>query len=203
LTVAAAKQSGIRVKFALGSSGQLANQIRNGAPYDLYLSATVAFVQDLARERKLVADTVRIYARGRLGLWSRSGKVKDTSALIGLRHVAIANPAHAPYGAAAMDFLQQAGVWRQLRQRIVYGENVRQTFQYAESGNADAALVSWTLVHDRGGVLLPESGHAPIEQGAGVVAASSHAAAGRKFIEWLLQERAQAILKGCGLFPPK
>jgi molybdate transport system substrate-binding protein len=198
-----ASQARLPVRFSLGSSGQLASQIRNGAPYDVYLSANVQFVRDLASENKLDTATVRVYAKGRLGLWSRDGKVRDAATLTGLRHIAIANPAHAPYGAAARNLLERAGLWAKLRDRIVYGENVRQAFQFAESGNADATLVAWTLVHNRGGHLMPQSAHSPIEQGAGVVSASTRPAEGRKFLDWLLQPKAQSILKGCGLFPPK
>ncbi|MEZ5403827.1 MAG: molybdate ABC transporter substrate-binding protein [Bryobacteraceae bacterium] len=204
LAAEASKHLGVPVRFVLGSSGQLASQIRNGAPYDVYLSANRAFVEDLARTGHLAPDSVRTYATGRLAIYSRGGKIHDVAALAerSIRHVAIANPAHAPYGVAAKQFLERAGLWERLAGRIVYGENVRQTFQFAETGNADAAMVAWTLVKDKGGVLVTESGHDPIAQGAGVVARSGQSETGRRFIEWLLGSEGQGVIQEAGLFPP-
>jgi molybdate transport system substrate-binding protein len=192
----------MKVRFVLGSSGQLATQIRNGAPYDVFLSANMKFVRDLAGSGHVMPESVRTYSIGRLALYSKDGKYTDVRQLAGegVRHVAIANPAHAPYGVAAKQLLERAGVWEKLASRVVYGENVRQTFQFAESGNADAAVVAWTLVKDRGGVLLAESGDEPIAQGAGVVARSGRAEAGRRFVEWLMGEEGQGLLREAGLF---
>ena len=125
------------LKFVFGSSGQLASQIRGGAPYDVYLSANLDFVRALETEGRLVVGSVRQYARGRLALYSRDGKVTTLEQLAGVRNIAIANPAHAPYGVAAKQVLP-AG----LGKKIVYAENVRQALQFAESGNAEAAIVS-------------------------------------------------------------
>ena len=90
-----------------------------------------------------------------------------------IRHVAIANPAYAPYGVAAAEALRRAGVWDELqsRGRLVFGENIRQTLQYAESGNADAAVVAWSHVFDSGGVLVPKSLYTPVRQAGAVVRA--------------------------------
>src|SRR5215469_11939531 len=141
------------VTFTFGASGNLAQQIRNGAPYDVYLSANERFVKELAAERRLLPETVRVYAYGRIALWSKSGQIHTLADLRRpeVKHVAIANPAHAPYGAAARAALEQQGLWRELETKVVYGENIEQTFQYAETGNADAAIVAWSLVIRKGG----------------------------------------------------
>ncbi|MEZ5355721.1 MAG: molybdate ABC transporter substrate-binding protein [Bryobacteraceae bacterium] len=204
LSRAASQTLGFPVKFALGSSGQLASQIRNGAPYDVYLSANIAFVRGLAASHHLDPASVRTYATGRLALYSPRRRFDSPQQLADptILHIAIANPAHAPYGVAARQFLERAGLWDAITSRIVYGENVRQAFQFAESGNAGAALIAWTLVKDKPALLLPESGHDPIAQGAGVIARSGQIANARRFVDWLIAPEGQAILRQAGLFPP-
>ncbi|MBI3210873.1 MAG: molybdate ABC transporter substrate-binding protein, partial [Candidatus Solibacter usitatus] len=107
------KLTGHRVRFVTGSSGMLAQQISSGAPYDLFLSAGRGFVEDLVKSGDVRADSMRLYAHGRLGLWSLSGKVRTIGDLLSadLRHVAIANPKVAPYGAAAKDLLVRERLW--------------------------------------------------------------------------------------------
>src|SRR5262249_11642529 len=113
-------------------------------------------------------------------------------------HVAIANPEHAPYGAAAKAALQNQGLWNKLEAKIVYGENVEQTFQFASTGNADAAIVGWSQVIHRGGFKLPAAWHPPITQTAGVVTSSKKQAAGRRFIGFLLSPDGKAVLREFG-----
>lgn len=199
------RAAGIRVQFVFGASGMLARQIENGAPYDVYLSANEPFVADLARSGRVEAGTVRVYALGRLGLWSRRRSFSSLDELrdASFRHVAIANPVHAPYGAAAKQALENKGLWKELEPRIVYGENVRQALQYAESGNAEAVITSWSLVFDRGALLLPETLHAPIRQSGGMVASTKNAAGARAFLDFLGSPQGRAILKEHGLgLPP-
>lgn len=174
----------------------LARQIENGAPYDVYLAANQTFVDELQKAGKMLPETVRAYSRGRLALWSRSGRYRSLGDLAapGVRHVAIANPAHAPYGVAAREALQRQGLWEKLAGRIVYGENVQQTLQFAETGNAEAAITAWSLVIGRGGVLLPASLHTPIRQVGGVVAGTRHPAQAKRFIEFLTGPQGQEIL---------
>jgi molybdate transport system substrate-binding protein len=198
------RSSGIPARFVLGASGMLARQIEQGAPYDVFLSANESFVTELARAGKLAPDSVTVYASGRLGLWSKSGDVK---ALADLRkpavlHVAMANPAHAPYGLAAKQALENQGLWKELERRVVYGENVRQALQFAESGNADAVLTAWTLLFDRGGILLPDAWHAPIRQACGMAQATRNPETARKFLRFLTSPEGRRILESRGLFPP-
>lgn len=205
LTSGFEQASGQKVRFTLGASGMLARQIEQGAPYDVYLSANEKFVQELVNAGRLESGSVRVYALGRLGLWSRDGAVREPDQLRGKRvlHVALANPAHAPYGVAARQFLERRGLWKAVAPKVVYGENVRQALQFAESGNAEAAITAWSLVFDRGGVLLPDRDHAPIRQAGGVVTGRPRAAEARRFLEYLAGPEARGILAAHGFGMPE
>jgi molybdate transport system substrate-binding protein len=201
LTEAFQRVSSTAVRFSFGSSGQLARQIGNGAPYDVYLSANESFVRELEQAGKLVAGSVRVYATGRLGLWSAGGDTRTLKDLTRatVRHIAIANPAHAPYGAAAEQALRHAGLWDQLQPKLVYAENVRQAFEYARTRNADAVITSWTLVHASGGTLLDASSHAPIRQAGAIVKGTPNEQAARAFLKLLESPAGRAILARHGL----
>jgi molybdate transport system substrate-binding protein len=196
------KTAHTRVRFTLASSGSLAHQIENGAPFDVFLSADERSVKELAAGAYIEGEVV-IYAAGRLGLWSKDGRVRSLEDLKEPQviHLAIANPDHAPYGIAARKALETQGLWREVQPKIVYGENVRQAMQFAESGNADAVITSWTLLIGRG-VLLPAEWHDPIRQAGGVVKGSSQPAIARQFLKFLLSVEGRKILQNGGLFPP-
>lgn len=191
-----------RVRFTLASSGSLARQVENGAPFDVFLSADERTVKELAAAGHLEPDVI-IYATGRLGLWSKDGRVRSLEDLKkpGVIHLAIANPEHAPYGIAARKALEAQGMWREVQPKIVYGENVRQAMEFAESGNADAVITSWTLLIGRG-VLLPAEWHDPIRQAGGVVKSSAQGGVARQFLKFLTSAEGRKILAGGGLFPP-
>jgi molybdate transport system substrate-binding protein len=191
--------AGTHVRFTTGASGMLAKQIENGAPFDVFLSANVQYVKDLTGSGKLDSNAQVIYARGRLGLWSKDGKIRKLTQLLepGVTRISIANPAHAPYGVAAREILERQDMWKKLQPKIVFGENVRQTLQYAESGNVNATITAWSLLFDKGGVLLPEDHH-PIAQAAAMVAATKHPREARQFIEFLVSPAARKIFKSSG-----
>jgi len=193
-------QSDFSLRFTFGASGLLARQIASGAPYDVFLSADEARVKELVDSGNLVRETVVRYAQGRLGLWGKGGRVGSLADLISpsILHIAIANPAHAPYGAAARQALEKAGLWPKLSTKIVYGETVRQAYEFAQSGNAEAAIVAWSLVSDRGGILLPANLHSPIRQTGGVVKSSAHPEAARQFLRLLTSAEGRRILQGHG-----
>jgi molybdate transport system substrate-binding protein len=197
---------GRRVEMVLGSSGILARQIEQGAPYDVYLSANEAYVRQLAEAGKLESSSTVVYAVGRLGVWSRGRHIADLDDLTSDRvmHIAMANPAHAPYGVAARQALDKLGLWAELQPKIVFGENVRQTLQYAESGNAEAAITAWSLVYDRGGAIVPDTLHDPIRQTGAIVRASPRAGLARGFLDLLTGPDGRQILqkRGFGL-PPR
>ncbi len=198
--------SGAEVDLVLGATGSLAAQIENGAPADLFFSADEAAVQRLAERGLLRAGTVLPYAAGRLVLVWRDGAAPPASlgAVAGREYgtVAIANPEHAPYGAAAREALQRLGVWDAVRPRIVQGENVAQTYQLVRTGNADAGLVALSVVEPAATPFLLVDGslHAPIRQSAAVLERSVHPAAGR-FLEFVLSGEGQRILAAHGFGP--
>lgn len=196
--------TGEKVRFALGSSGSLARQIENGAPFDVFLSANDQYVNELASAGHLDASTVVLYAFGRIALWSPDGSVRSLEDLKKpeVKHLAIPNPQHAPYGVAARKALETRGLWNAIESKVVYGENVRQALQFAESGNAEAVITSWTLLSGRG-TLLPAEWHAPIRQAAGVVKSSAQPAAARRFLKFLTGSDGRRILAAGGLFPPR
>lgn len=191
------------VEFVLGSSGILARQIEQGAPYDVYLSANQDYIRSLAENGTIDPSTVRVYAAGRLGLWSRGAKLQSLKDLESAQvvHISMANPAHAPYGVAAREALERLGLWTRLEPKVVYGENVRQALQYAESGNAEAALTAWSLVHNRGGVLVPDDLHRPVLQSGGAVRRSEKPHLARKFVDFMIGPDGQRILKAGGFGP--
>lgn len=192
-------------RFTFGSSGMLARQIENGAPYDVFLSADEKLVQGLADRGKLMQSSVATYATGRLGLWAAKEPPADLDALLSsrVRTVAIANPQHAPYGAAARAMLERAGLWIRLQPKIVLAENVRQAYEFASTGNADAVITAWTLLWDKPGARpLPGGGHPPIRQSGGIVAGTVHEAQAQAFLRFLLSPAGQSILRAGGLFPP-
>jgi molybdate transport system substrate-binding protein len=188
-----------KIRFTLGSSGSLKQQIENGAPFDVFLSANETYVKDLAAAG-LVTDA-QVYAIGRIALWSPNGSVASLDDLrkSTVIHLAIPNPQHAPYGIAAREALESRGVWKDVEPKIVYGENVRQALQFAESGNVEAVITSWTLLIGKG-TLLPAEWHSPIRQTGAVVKSSGQQEAARRFLKFLAGPEAQKILKDAGLW---
>lgn len=190
------------IRFVVAASGVLARQIENGAPFDAFLSANAAYVTDLVSSGRLQRETVRIYAVGRLGYWSPAGVRWADLKPGSVRHLAIANPQHAPYGRAARQALERTGRWQGLQPSIVYGENVRQALQFADTGNAEAVLTAWSLVRGRGGELIDTTLHEPLRQTAAVVAGRPRAQDAQRFVAWLTSEQGQAILREHGFSSP-
>ncbi len=189
-----------KIRFTLGSSGLLKQQIENGAPFDVFLSANESYVRDLAAAG-LVTD-VTVYAIGRLALWSPNGSVQTLEDLKkpSVVHLSIPNPQHAPYGVAAKEALETRGLWKAVEPKIVYGENVRQALQFAESGNVEAVIASWTLLIGKG-TLLPAEWHKPIRQTGAILKSSAQAEDARRFLKFLMGPDAQKILNDNGLSP--
>jgi molybdate transport system substrate-binding protein len=193
-------QPNLQIRFVNAASSVLSQQIENGAPYDVFLSANSQFVDQLASNGKLRVDSVRTYATGRVAiLWSdkKSHSVSDLTQ-DWVHFVALANPRLAPYGAAAQQALEHAGLWTAVKKKIVYGENVRQALQLFDSGNADVVLTALSLVNDRKPDLIPVTWHAPIVQKAGVVAASKNQSEAQAFLQFLTSPAGQAIFAKFG-----
>lgn len=203
------QETGIPVTFNFGSTGQLAGQIENGAPVDVFVAAHISFVERLAEQGLVLTDTVTVYGEGRLVLWQRSDAPFRVHTLEDLRRpevqrVAIANPDHAPYGMAAREALQKAGLWEKIQPKLVIGENVRQTLQYAETGNVDVAIVALALaLHGQGQwALVPPDLYSPILQAMAVVTGSPHEEAARAFVRFVSGPKGQAVLQRYGFVSP-
>ena len=197
---------GSRVAFSFGASGQLEQQIRQGAPFDLYAPAALSYCESLERDGFL-DGACRVYALGRLAVWS--GDALPIRSLAELREkspprIALANPRYAPYGRAAQQALEAVGLWEPLQGRIVYADSVSHAFQMAKTGNADAALVARSLVRDEGGnVLDVDPGlHQPIEQTVAILRSSANREAARIFADFLSSPEARRILEAYGFGHP-
>lgn len=205
------RSSGKKVEFSFGSTGLLAKQIAEGAPYDVFAAANTSYVDDVVRANACDGSTKQLYARGRIVVWAPS-KAALPATLEGLRDakyakVALANPEHAPYGLAAEQAMTKAGVWTSLQPRAVYGENVQQTMMFAQSGNAEVAFVALSLAVNAGGAYLaidPEL-HAPLDQS--LVVCKGGSAGGkpneaRAFVEFVASEPGHAIMRKYGFLLP-
>jgi len=198
-------RTGITPEFNFGSSGLLAKQIEQGAPYFLYAAANKDFVTQVLKSGRCDASTARFYARGRVVVWTRKG-VEAPATLEDLtsdrfKRIAIANPDHAPYGVAARQALQKTGLWPKLEDRIVLGENVLATMLYARDGNADAAIVALALavVTDGGEFLqIPPSLHDPLDQQLVVCGTGPEADAARKLAEFIGSKDGREIMTRYG-----
>ncbi len=199
-----------KVRITFGSTGQFAQQIEHGAPFDVFAAANVAYVDKLAARQRIIPGTTRVYARGRIVLAvSKSTGVAatrlDDLAGSGIRHVAIANPAHAPYGLAAKQALERAGLWEQVQPKLVMGENVRQTLQFVETGNADAGIVALSVA-DVPGIsftAIDAALHDPIDQAIAVVADTKNEPLAREFITLVTGADGRAILEKFGFEMPE
>jgi molybdate transport system substrate-binding protein len=201
--------TGVTVTPVIGASGQLAQQIRQGAPFDVFLSANMGFVRDLAKEDLIEPETVRTYARGRLVLVINRDSAVTVEGLADLarpqvKRVAIANPELAPYGLAARQALQKAGLWEGLKPKLVQAESVRQALQYVQTGNAEAGLVAHSVagVPEIRPVEISAALYEPVLQGLGVVARSGHGESARQFTRFLLGPEGQQVLASFGFDPP-
>ena len=190
-------------RFVFNASGALARQIIGGADYDVFLSASAAYVDRVGAAGAAVAESRRTYARGRLGFWSTKGVGWVDLSDKRVARIAIANPLYAPYGEAARQALQTQGLWAALSSKVVQAGSVRQALQYAETGNVDAALVSWSLVHRREAWLVPEEWHAPIVQVGVITTRSRNPLKAKEFLSYLTSPEGRATLKRFGFFPPK
>jgi len=192
-----------------GASGNFYAQIRNGAPFDILMSADTAYPQALADAGLADRASMVVYALGQLVLWSADPRLNTSAGLQlradpAVRRIAIASPELAPYGRAAKAALQLAGLWDRLQGKLVYGENIAQTMQFVESGNAQAGLVSRAHLQGRpGGWTLPAGSYPALEQGAIVTAHGRADPAAARYLQFLRSARGRALLAGCGfLLPP-
>jgi molybdate transport system substrate-binding protein len=197
----------VNLTFVFGSSGQLKEQVLAGAPFGLYLSADASYAEEVQAAGLAAEDGVTAYAVGRLALAWAPGEtpLEAVGDLVraDIAHISIANPEHAPYGRAARQAAEGAGVWDEIQGRLVHGENVRQATDYVEQGNAEAGLVALSLVigTDTGYVLVPGELHEPITQAGAVIEGTGVETEGGCVLQYLASADGQALLRDYGFEP--
>jgi molybdate transport system substrate-binding protein len=204
------KATGQPVVFSFGATGLLERQIAEGAPFDVFAAANVSFADDAVRAGACLPESKALYAAGHLVMFATRDAPLAPRAVEDLADprvtkIALANPGHAPYGMAAKQALEKAGVWHRVESKIVYGENVQQALEFAQSGNADVALVALSLAMATPGsyVDVPPSLYDRIDQ-ALVVCRNGTAGrdAGRRFVAFVASPEGHAILRRFGFLLP-
>ncbi len=186
-----------------------AQQIENGAPFDLFASANIAYLERLKKQGLIIDNSIQTYALGRLVLAINKQSRANISNLKGLlnpeiRKVAIANPNHAPYGLAAKEALVKSGLWQKLLPKIVYGENVRQTLQFIQTGNAEAGIVALSIadVSQISYTIIDEALHSPLKQALAIIKKSKNKEDAKAFIAYINGPKGHAIMRKYGFLPP-
>ena len=209
------KKTGQTVKLSFGASGNLTNQIRNGAPFDLFFSADEQYPQQLIAEGLASKETFYRYAIGRLVLWVPGDSPLDLSKLgiqalldPSVKKISIANPTTAPYGRAAEATLRHYGIYDRVSSRLVVGENISQAAQFVESGNAQAGLIALShalapAMKDKGRYwTVPLDAYPTLNQAAVVLSRSKQPDAARRLLEFLRSPEATSLLTSYGFSLP-
>ena len=202
-------KTGIRVVFSFGATADLARQIENGAPFDVFAAADTEHVEQLERKEILTPGTRALYARGRLVIWVPPGsnlkveRIQDITAKA-FERIAIPKPDVAPYGKAAVESLRTFGIWNEIEGKVIYAQNVSQAKQYAATGNAEIAFIPLALVKPGEGTYfeVDEETHQPIDQALGIVKDSTKQADARQFVDFLLSDEGQELLAKKGYRKP-
>jgi molybdate transport system substrate-binding protein len=213
LAVQYEKQTGVKLAITYGSSGNFFAQIQNGAPFDIFLSADVSYPHKLVVAQLADVSSVQIYAVGHLVLWLPPDSPLDPSAGLKIlldsriQKIAIANPEHAPYGRAAVAVLRAAGVYDQIKPKLVFGENIAQAAQFVQTGSVQAGLLSHSLTFSpamKSGKVwtIPADQYPPVEQAAVLLTASPNKDAAISFLAFLKTPAARTILERYGFFLP-
>jgi molybdate transport system substrate-binding protein len=203
------QQTGQKVTLVFGSTGQLVQQIENGAPFDLVAAANISYVDQLVDHGLAIRESAALYARGRIVLavnrkaGVQAEKLEDLLSEK-IQHIAIANPEHAPYGLAAKQALQTLGLWDQLQSKLVYGENVRQALQFVQTGDAEAGIISLSVanVPEITYTLIDETLHKPLDQALAILTASKNPKLAGDFIAFINGEYGRPIMRQYGFLLP-
>ncbi len=207
-------QTGVAVKLTYGSSGNFFAQIQNGAPFDLFFSADVGYPEKLEAAGLAESGTMYEYASGKLVMWVPNASKLDLSrglaALLdpGIGKIAIANPQHAPYGTAAVAAMRHAGIYDQVKGKFVLGENISQTAQFVQSGNADVGLLALSLavapaMKDSGRyVEVPAADYPPLIQAAVILKSSRNQELANQFLKFLKEPETVALMERYGFSIP-
>ncbi|HMN68950.1 MAG TPA: molybdate ABC transporter substrate-binding protein, partial [Bdellovibrionales bacterium] len=197
-----------KVLVSAGATGKLFAQIKNGAPFDVFLSADQETPRKLIAEGLAVENSSFTYAIGKLALWSRDAGIVDPKGDVlnssKFRHLSIANPKLAPYGAAAKEVLEKKGLWEKLQPKLVMGENIAQAHQFVSSGNAELGFVALSQVKmdvDKtiGSLwLVPASLYSPLRQDAVLLKRGKDQTAAKTLLEFLRSKEAAALIQKSG-----
>jgi molybdate transport system substrate-binding protein len=208
------KSAGCAVQVSYGSSGNFEVQIENGAPFDVFFSADIEYPRKLEAQGLASPGSTYLYGIGKVILWVRNDSKLDVSKGLealrdpSVRKIAIASPLHAPYGRAAEEALRKAGVYDAIKDRLVLGENISQTAEFAETGNAEAGILALSLVlspalKDKGRYFqIPDNLYSPIQQGVVVVRASKNQQSAQAFLDYIKTPAMTAILERYGFVLP-
>jgi molybdate transport system substrate-binding protein len=208
------KATGDRVRLSLGSSGNFYAQIQNGAPFDLYFSADIAYPRKLEEAGLTVPGSLYPYAVGQIVLWAGKDSPLDLSKGLEIlrestiRKIAIANPKHAPYGRAAVAAMEHAQVYDRVKDKLVLGENISQAAQFIESGAADIGIIAMSLalappMQAAGHYWeIPADAHPPIEQGAVILKGVKSQESAKAFLSFVRGAEGQAMMKRYGFVVP-
>ena len=203
-------ETGIHPVFSFGSTAQLAQQIGERAPIDLFASADTTHTADLDRRGMLVAGSRAVYATGILALWippasrAKIGRIEDL-AKADVKIVAAAKPELAPYGLAAIEAIRAAGIWEAVKPKMVYAPNVSMVQQYGESGNADAVFTAFSLARNALGTTLQMDPklHHRLDQELAIPASAANRESAWEFRKFLLQGGGRRILADSGYLVPR
>ena len=203
------QQTGRKVNLVFGSTGQMVQQIENGAPYDLIAAANTAYIDRLVEQKLAIPESAALYARGRIVLAvNRQAGVQavelDDLLDEDIQHIAIANPEHAPYGMAAQQALQTLNLWDRLQPKLVYAENVRQALQFIQTGDAQVGIVALSVanVPEITWTLIAEELHSPLDQALVILAASQYPDEANDFIAFINGEVGRPIMRQYGFLLP-
>ncbi len=202
------KASGHTVKLSFGSSGKFYSQIKEGAPFDVFLAADVKNPKLLEETGLAVKGSLFVYAEGKLVLWSAmSGFVDDKGTVLskgGYNKIAYADPKLAPYGLAAKETLEKLSLWDVVQSKLVTGESITQTYQFAATGNADIGFIALSQITKEGRVtqgsywMVPSFLYSPILQSAVLLSAAKDKEAAQALLTFLKSEKAKAVISSFG-----
>jgi molybdate transport system substrate-binding protein len=201
------KETGHKIQAAFGATGKFYAQIKNGAPFEVLLSADDATPARLIRENAALADSQFTYAVGKLVLWSAKPAVVDSAGTVlksgGFSHLAIANPKLAPYGAAGVEVMQAMGVFDVLQPKLVTGESIGQTHQFVSTGNASLGFVALSQVLKDGKIegsawIVPSTLYSPIRQDAVMLEKGKGKPAAEAWLKYLKSDKARTVIQSFG-----
>lgn len=208
------KSTGIQLDVTFGSSGNFFSQLQNGAPFDMFLSADIDYPKKLEAADLTEPGTLYPYASGKIVLWLPQDSKIDLAKLEwkalldpSIQKIAIANPEHAPYGRAAIAAMRAAGLYEQLKSKLVYGENISQAAQFVQSGNAQAGILALSFavspaLRDGKSWTIPAQQYPQLLQGAVVLKNAANKTEALRFLGFLKTDVAKAILQKYGLALP-